>query len=194
MSKNEASLSNQEIERYSRQLIIPEFSVEGHILGICVWKFSWWKSISSWKFKGQSKLKAKSALIIGAGGLGCPAALYLCTSGVGRLGIVDNDLIEASNIHRQIAHDLISVGKSKARNLADKCRAWGCFLLFVFCFLKNKYFLYEKLFLIFILKYCVLKFEWLGHLRHTRVSVREERGRFSSRTISLCFKFRFFFR
>ena len=75
------------------------------------------------KIKGQLKLKSKSALIIGAGGLGCPAALYLCTSGIGKLGIVDNDRIEASNIHRQIAHELNDVGKSKARNLAGKCRA-----------------------------------------------------------------------
>ena len=70
--------------------------------------------------KGQLNLKAKSALIVGAGGLGCPAALYLSTSGIGRLGIVDNDCIEASNIHRQIGHELSAVGRSKAQNLAGK--------------------------------------------------------------------------
>lgn len=62
-------------------------------------------------------------MVIGCGGLGCPSALYLCTSGVGKLGLVDNDQIEISNIHRQIAHDANSIGRSKARNLADKCKA-----------------------------------------------------------------------
>jgi adenylyltransferase/sulfurtransferase len=62
-------------------------------------------------------------LIIGCGGLGCPSALYLATSGIGRLGLVDNDTIEISNIHRQIAHEVNSIGRSKARNLADKCKS-----------------------------------------------------------------------
>ena len=61
--------------------------------------------------------------MVGCGGLGCPAALYLATSGVGRLGLVDNDFIEITNIHRQIAHELTSVGKSKAHNLAERCQA-----------------------------------------------------------------------
>ncbi len=69
-------------------------------------------------------MKNKSALIIGCGGLGCPAALYLCTSGVGTLGLLDNDVIEISNIHRQIAHDLHSVGTSKAKNLTQRCKAY----------------------------------------------------------------------
>ena len=67
------------------------------------------------------KLKSKSALIVGAGGLGCPAALYLAGAGIGRLGIVDHDLIDTSNLHRQIAHDTSAVGTSKAHNLARKC-------------------------------------------------------------------------
>lgn len=94
------SLSNEEIRRYSRQLIIPKYGIDSQI-----------------------KLKNKKALIVGCGGLGCPAALYLCTSGVGTLGLVDNDVIEISNIHRQIAHDLPSIGKSKAQNLTEKCKA-----------------------------------------------------------------------
>lgn len=95
-----SSLSNQEIQRYSRQLIIPDYGINSQI-----------------------KLKNKSALIIGCGGLGCPAALYLSTSGVGTLGLVDNDTIEISNIHRQIAHETKSVGRSKAQNLMEKCIA-----------------------------------------------------------------------
>ena len=62
-------------------------------------------------------------MVIGCGGLGCPSALYLCTSGIGTLGLMDNDTIEISNIHRQIAHETKSIGKSKAQNLADKCKA-----------------------------------------------------------------------
>lgn len=96
---NEKSLSIEEISRYSRQLIIPNYGIESQI-----------------------KLKNKSALIIGCGGLGCPAALYLCTAGVGTLGLLDNDTIEISNIHRQIAHDLPSVGKSKSKNLTERCK------------------------------------------------------------------------
>ena len=69
------------------------------------------------------KLKNSSALVIGCGGLGCPAALYLCSSGIGTLGLLDDDTIEVSNIHRQIAHDTASVGQSKALNLANKCKA-----------------------------------------------------------------------
>ena len=68
------------------------------------------------------KLKNKSALIIGCGGLGCPAALYLATSGIGSLGLVDNDSIEITNTHRQIAHDSVSIGSNKAQNLANKCK------------------------------------------------------------------------
>lgn len=78
------------------------------------------------------KLKNKKALIIGCGGLGCPAALYLATSGIGTLGLVDNDSIEITNIHRQIAHDLASIGLNKAQNLAAKCKAYFYLLLVYF--------------------------------------------------------------
>lgn len=98
---NKKSLNNLEIERFSRQLIIDQFGIQS-----------------------QLELKHKSALIIGCGGLGCPCALYLSSAGVGRLGLVDNDFIEISNIHRQIAHETKNVGKSKAQNLADKCREY----------------------------------------------------------------------
>ena len=84
-------LSLREIQKYSRQLILPEMRVTG-----------------------QLKLKTASVLIVGAGGLGCPAALYLAASGIGRIGIIDGDTIDMSNLHRQVAHKEINIGKSKA--------------------------------------------------------------------------------
>jgi molybdopterin/thiamine biosynthesis adenylyltransferase len=56
--------------------------------------------------------------------LGCPAGLYLSSSGVGKLGLCDNDTIELSNIHRQIVHETKNIGQSKAQNLADKCKEY----------------------------------------------------------------------
>jgi adenylyltransferase/sulfurtransferase len=83
-------LSNEEILRYGRHLIMPEVGLEGQI-----------------------KLKKASVLIVGAGGLGTPAAIYLAAAGVGRLGIVDFDTVEASNLHRQILYSREDIGKSK---------------------------------------------------------------------------------
>lgn len=97
--KSSSELSNDEIERYSRQLIIERFGVES-----------------------QKKLKVSSVLVIGCGGLGCPSALYLSSAGLGRIGLVDSDSIDISNLHRQIAHSASCVGKNKARNLADRCK------------------------------------------------------------------------
>lgn len=62
---------------------------------------------------GQLKLRSSSVLIIGAGGLGCPAALYLAGAGVGTIGLVDGDTVEQSNLHRQILHRTRNVGKLK---------------------------------------------------------------------------------
>jgi adenylyltransferase/sulfurtransferase len=85
-----SSLSNEEILRYSRHLIMPEVGMAG-----------------------QEKLKASSVLLIGAGGLGSPLAMYLAAAGVGRLGLVDFDVVDHSNLHRQVIHSTSSVGKPK---------------------------------------------------------------------------------
>ncbi len=83
-------LSGEEIRRYNRHLIMPEIGMEG-----------------------QRKLKAASVLLIGAGGLGSPAALYLAAAGIGRLGLIDYDTVDDSNLHRQIIHGTQDVGRSK---------------------------------------------------------------------------------
>ncbi|RUS19125.1 Molybdopterin-synthase sulfurtransferase [Endogone sp. FLAS-F59071] len=86
-----ARLNNAEIARYGRQLILPGFGI-----------------------KGQFALRNTSILIVGAGGLGAPAALYLGAAGVGRLGIVDHDTVDVSNLHRQVIHNEARVGINKA--------------------------------------------------------------------------------
>jgi len=83
-------LDKNEIARYSRHLLLPEVGMEG-----------------------QQRLKASSVLCIGAGGLGSPLTLYLAAAGVGRLGIVDFDVVEESNLQRQVVHGSSSLGKSK---------------------------------------------------------------------------------
>ena len=85
-----STLSNEEILRYSRHLIMPEVGMAG-----------------------QEKLKASSVLLIGAGGLGSPLAMYLAAAGVGKLGIVDFDVVDHSNLHRQVIHSSANVGKPK---------------------------------------------------------------------------------
>jgi sulfur-carrier protein adenylyltransferase/sulfurtransferase len=84
------ALSREELLRYGRHLILPEVGLEG-----------------------QQRLKASSVLIVGAGGLGSPLALYLAAAGVGHLGLVDFDRVDASNLQRQILHGSSSVGKPK---------------------------------------------------------------------------------
>src|SRR5438477_10044962 len=93
-------LTNDEIKRYSRHLIMPEVGVDG-----------------------QRKLKAAKVLCIGAGGLGSPAALYLAAAGVGRLGIVDFDTVDFSNLQRQILHGTADVGRSKLQSAKDRLLA-----------------------------------------------------------------------
>ncbi|MDD5390518.1 MAG: molybdopterin-synthase adenylyltransferase MoeB [Gallionellaceae bacterium] len=72
---------------------------------------------------GQEALLAAHALIIGAGGLGSPVALYLAAAGVGRITLADHDVVDLTNLQRQIAHDLASVGQNKARSAAGRMRA-----------------------------------------------------------------------
>ena len=86
-------LSHEEILRYSRHLLIPEVGLAG-----------------------QRKLKASSALVIGTGGLGSPVALYLAAAGVGRLGLVDYDVVDKSNLQRQVVHGTGTVGKLKVES------------------------------------------------------------------------------
>src|SRR5947207_14011212 len=93
----EPELSNDEVKRYSRHLIMPEVGLEG-----------------------QRKLKAAKVLCIGAGGLGSPVALYLAAAGVGRIGIVDFDVVDFSNLQRQIIHGTPDVGRSKLASAKDR--------------------------------------------------------------------------
>ncbi len=86
-------LSQEEIKRYSRHLLIPEVGMEG-----------------------QRKLKAASVLVVGSGGLGSPVALYLAAAGVGRIGIVDYDVVDASNLQRQVLHSTEAVGTPKVES------------------------------------------------------------------------------
>jgi sulfur-carrier protein adenylyltransferase/sulfurtransferase len=103
--KPEAILSNDEILRYSRHLIMPEVAMEG-----------------------QHKLKAARVLCIGAGGLGSPLALYLTAAGVGTLGIVDFDVVDYTNLQRQIIHTTDDVGRRKLDSAADKLKAINPYL------------------------------------------------------------------
>src|SRR5881628_2969016 len=100
-----AALSNDEILPYSRHLIMPEVGMEG-----------------------QKKLKAARVLCIGAGGLGSPLALYLAAAGVGTLGIVDFDVVDYTNLQRQIIHTTADVGRRKLDSAAEKLKAINPFL------------------------------------------------------------------
>jgi sulfur-carrier protein adenylyltransferase/sulfurtransferase len=92
-------LSPEELQRYHRHLILPGVGESG-----------------------QARLKDASVLIVGAGGLGCPAALYLAAAGVGRIGIVDADVVELNNLQRQILHDTRGVGGLKTESARTRLR------------------------------------------------------------------------
>jgi len=94
------ALSNDEILRYSRHLIIPEVGIEG-----------------------QQKLKAAKVLLVGAGGLGAPLGLYLAAAGIGRIGLVDFDTVDFTNLQRQVIHFTQDVGRKKLDSAAEKMQA-----------------------------------------------------------------------
>lgn len=93
----QVELSNEEIRRYSRHLIMPEVALAG-----------------------QKKLKAASVLLVGAGGLGSPLALYLAAAGVGRIGLVDYDVVDATNLQRQVIHGTKNIGRSKLESAKER--------------------------------------------------------------------------
>lgn len=95
-----AALDDAALLRYSRHILLDE-----------------------WGVAGQERLQSAHVLIIGAGGLGCPAALYLAAAGVGSLTVADGDRVDLTNLQRQIGHDSASVGDSKVRSLARRLSA-----------------------------------------------------------------------
>lgn len=94
------SFTEDEIQRYSRHILLQE--VGG---------------------TGQQRLKDSKVLVVGAGGLGSPSAYYLAAAGVGTIGIIDDDVVELSNLQRQILHDTANVGKPKAESAAERLQA-----------------------------------------------------------------------
>ena len=91
-----APLSTQEVERYARHVLLPEVGMEG-----------------------QRRLKNARVLVVGAGGLGSPALMYLAAAGVGTIGVVDDDVVETSNLQRQVVHGVADVGRLKSESAAQ---------------------------------------------------------------------------
>ncbi len=94
-----SKFTKEELIRYNRQMIVPEVGL-----------------------KGQEKISSAKVLVIGAGGLGCPALLYLSAAGIGTIGIIDFDKVELHNLHRQILYSTEDVGKLKANTAAKKLK------------------------------------------------------------------------
>ena len=99
MTSTDTPLTPDEHARYQRQLILPQVGEEG-----------------------QQRLKAARVLVVGAGGLGSPALLYLAAAGVGRIGIVDDDIVDESNLQRQVVHGTRDVGRAKVASASDRLR------------------------------------------------------------------------
>lgn len=96
---SDAGMNDQELLRYSRQIMLPQFDIAG-----------------------QEKLLAAKVLIVGVGGLGSPVALYLAAAGVGEIWVADNDTVDDSNLQRQIAHGEADIGRLKIASAADSIR------------------------------------------------------------------------
>src|SRR5437660_9381897 len=94
------TLTANEVARYSRHLIMPEVALEG-----------------------QKRLKAARVLLIGAGGLGSPLGLYLAAAGIGRIGLVDFDVVDFSNLQRQVLHGTPDVGRPKLQSAKERLQA-----------------------------------------------------------------------
>ena len=94
------SMTDEELLRYSRQLLLPEIDIDGQLV-----------------------LKQSRVLIVGLGGLGCPVAMYLAAAGVGKLVLVDPDVVELSNLQRQIAHSDADIGDTKVASAARSIKA-----------------------------------------------------------------------
>jgi len=101
-------LTSEELERYARHIVLREVGGQG-----------------------QAALKAAKVLVIGAGGLGAPALMYLAAAGVGTLGVVDDDTVTLSNLHRQIIHATPDVGRMKTASAADTIRALNPHVAFI---------------------------------------------------------------
>jgi len=101
-------MDTAELKRYNRQILLPEIGIEG-----------------------QQKLKAAKVLVIGAGGLGSPVLLYLAGAGIGKIGVIDHDTVDESNLHRQILFNSTDVGKSKADTSVSKLQLLNPHISFV---------------------------------------------------------------
>jgi molybdopterin/thiamine biosynthesis adenylyltransferase len=102
------NLTASELQRYSRHLVLRDFGVER-----------------------QMKLRNAKILVVGAGGLGCPALLYLAAAGVGTIGIIDSDNLEVSNLQRQVLYTVDDLGQNKARAAANRLRRMNPHVEFV---------------------------------------------------------------
>ncbi|OLQ84293.1 molybdopterin-synthase adenylyltransferase MoeB [Vibrio ponticus] len=98
-------LSDQEMLRYNRQIVLKQFD-----------------------FEGQEALKQASILILGAGGLGCASSQYLATAGIGKLTLIDDDIVELSNLQRQVLHHDADIGKKKVQSAAESLKLLNPFI------------------------------------------------------------------
>ena len=115
---NQWPLLQEEYRRYGRQMIVPEIGLQGQSCSALLVRAVPNKIL----FTGQLKLRSAKVLLVGAGGLGCPAAQYLAGAGVGTLGLIDGDTVEISNLHRQVLHRGRNVGKFKVDSAIESLR------------------------------------------------------------------------